>query len=414
MLCKIDPTVGGVSTDQKTRYFNIMCSLHEILTAGAGTSPTVNPVSTGGTKDTNYNCITTLANTDAGGWLTGASNFYDATTTYNATVGQEHMDVYRASGKSTYPNYRIVFTQNTSGYFSGQFTSYPGVRFLAGCTDADPSVDAWNADAEFQGHYQSAPTSVDTSITDATAATTYPDYELMLRFDRETEFTVASTANYVIISDQHQMWYFGIRTVSGWETSRTDNPPWVHFSYSRYINRNTPYVTNVDHWDRVAAFGSTIDETGTQGTSRIWHYSNAAATGPCAITGQYGASDYRVTGYSIILPIFSGTGQLESNWYGYDTITPPYSDSPVADPSTGLDVPPAYPVVFRIKGSATSTAMGVAPGIYKGMSGRVETISNYVTASSYTINGDTYIPHKTGLTTGDTHAPPDLWFIRSA
>ena len=114
MLCKIDPTVGGVSTDQKTRYFNIMCSLQEILTAGAGTSPTVNPVSTGGTKDTNYNCITTLANTDAGGWLTGASNFYDATTTYNATVGQEHMDVYRASGKSTYPNYRIVFTQNTS------------------------------------------------------------------------------------------------------------------------------------------------------------------------------------------------------------------------------------------------------------------------------------------------------------
>jgi hypothetical protein len=110
------------------------------------------------------------------------------------------------------------------------------------------------------------------------------------------------------------------------------------------------------------------------------------------------------------MPLFHSP--LNSNWGQYNSNSGYYyyADGVVADTSTGLSVPPVYPVVFCLNQMDNmSTAIGTAPGIYKGMNGTTAMTDYFVTGSSYTIGGETYIPIRTGNTTYK-----DLWFLRSS
>jgi hypothetical protein len=221
------------------------------------------------------------------------------------------------------------------------------------------------------------------------------------------------------------LWYFGIRTVGGWEINRTDNPPWVHFSYTRRENTNgittTTSSNQYNHTESAAAWGATINSAGTQfapgTTTGIFGSRTGTSTQTCAITGMDGWNRISMIGSTsyhsnriLRMPLFHSP--LNSNWGQYNSNSGYYyyADGVVADTSTGLSVPPVYPVVFCLNQMDNmSTAIGTAPGIYKGMNGTTAMTDYFVTGSSYTIGGETYIPIRTGNTTYK-----DLWFLRSS
>jgi hypothetical protein len=423
MLCTINPDVGGVATDQRSRHFNVMSSLIAILTASAGSTPTNNPVNSSGARDTNYNCVTVIGNTEAGGWTTSSGNYYGPAATFNASQARSYADVYRASGKSSYPWLRAAWTNYTYPYSaSGNFNNNPGIRYGCGCTTSDPSTTAFEST---EVNFRYTITSPGTGATTNTAigdwsGETFPNE--MLRFDEASEtYHVAATANYIVIATPRYFWYFGVRDVAPWETARTDNPPWVHFAYTREQNNGIHYV---EHTERVAAWSARISTDATQYAARIFgQYKSKQNNIGCAITGLSAALSGRSQSpgnefgsYYSIRPLFDT--ELTSNYGTLIVNTSPsvgyYAmfDTPVADPDSGLTVPPVFPVVFRCHGYSTASAsIGKAPGIYKGMFQNNVGYAQYVTAASYTIDGDTYVPVYSGH---NLDTARDLWLLRSA
>lgn len=428
MLCTINTQVGGVATDQKTRAFNFWNSFVEIVTASAGSTPVNNPVNTSGVRDTNYNCITVISNTEAGGWSESSGNFYNATATYNASQPRAYADVYRSSGKSTYPWYRVGFT-NYSYPYNNQFTSYPGLRTGCGCTSSDPATTAWES---AENNFKNSITSPATTLSAQTAVGEFGGETItdnMLRVDQVNQtFHVAATQDYIIITTNQYLWYFGIRTVAPWETGRSDNPPWVHFAYTRWSTQGTFGSSNTSHADRVAAFSSTLEQNNlTQRTPQLYGQYKTQQAIYSTITGSgfnlnnfttrmgyVPAGNHFVTGNTIPpiinTPLNSEYGQYAAS----DAPTGSYYvlwDGMVTDSATGLAVPPAFPVTFKIAYYSDGSTMGEAPGIYKGPFLSPNGKTNFITAASYNINGESYVPVYTGHTTVNYR---DLWFLRSA
>lgn len=414
MLCSINTEVGSVATDQKSRDFNFWSSFIAIVTASAGSTPSNKPVNSSGVRNNSYECITVLGNSEGGGWNTGTSNGFGPSATFNASAGANYADIYRTSGKSDYPYYRIAFGHYNAPYNSN-FTSYPGLDWSAGCTTSNPSTTTITS-AENNWYYGfSSPTSLMTAVGETLSYTNTTD---RLRTDQTGKtFYVACTQNYVIIAYDTCLWYWGIRSVGGWELSRTDNPPWVHFSYTRGTNYGTQ--ASQYHVEKAVAWSAGINSSATQQAAALYgHYQQG--TGYCGLTGQ------QENGYlpfynnfiggswnsykQICLPLFSSP--LASNYgpYNYGTNYPFPGESPIADSATGLNVPPVYPVVFKIADYQNNYyATGVVPGIYKGMCTTLAGLNQFVTAASYSIGSDTYIPIRTG-----TPTYPDLWLLRSA
>jgi hypothetical protein len=420
MLCQINPSVGSHADNGRSRAYNFWCSVHAIATAAAGSTPTVNPVNSSGTRNTSHNCITVLGNTEAGGWLAGTSNHYTASSTYNNNAGTIYLDLYRESGKSTYPWYRMCWWSSYN--YTNGFDSYPGFQYLNGCTSSNPTTTAiTSAESAFYGwplgsnQYGNNPTAVYHNVT-----TTNNEHSPRVEEAGKT-FLCAVTSNYIIISANDFLYYFGIRTVGGWELNRTDNPPWAHFFYTRrenYYGLSTSGSVNQNHTTKVAAWGATINAAGTQLAPQLFGQRSDISTHSCSLTGFTGwQSKTNVPGNlyqasrPIRTPLFntelnSNWGVYGGNWNSYYY----YTDSVVADTVTGLSVPPVYPVVFNLMdGNNNSAAIGTAPGIYKGMNGTAAYVNNFVTGATYTIGADTYYTVRSGR--ADYF---DLWFIRSA
>lgn len=418
MLCTVNTQVGGSGDDQKSRHFNLLSSIVAIATAAPGATPTNNPVNSAGTRNNSYNCITVLSNTEGGGWTAGTSNAFSPSATFNGSAAAQYLDLYRVSGKSTYPWYRIAMSAYVYP-FNSSFTTYPFIDYSAGCTTSDPSTVAIGSTENGFKYGFTSPSSY-SSITTAYDVSTWndPSNSQRIRFD-ETGKTwyVACTQNYLIIANDNSLWYWGIRSVGGWELARTDNPPWVHFTYSR---KNNYGVQNSDsHMDRSMAWSSGIRSDAVQQAAALYGQHNCGGS-TCCVTGQ-GENTYQPFMYQfpaplqnykgIRLPLFNSA--LSSNYGPYNTGSYSYTypnEAPIADSVTGLNVPPVYPVVFHIVDYQNGyVASGVAPGIYKGMCATAAALNQFVTAASYTIGSDTYVPIRSGHS-----SYPDLWMLRSA
>ncbi len=426
MLCTIDPAVGGHSGgDTRTNHFNVLASIHAIATAAAGSTPTNAPVNTSGTRNNSLNCITVISNTEAGGWLAGTSNFFTNAATFNISAATQWLDLYKESGKTSFPYYRLCFG-NPDYPFNSSFTSYPSTKWFAGCTTDNPATTAVTSSSTFYTNPNSQQyTSGATAICCNVSGT---ENEHRMRLDQSRTITVACTANYLIIVSPDYLFYFGLRTVGGWELSRVDNPPWVCFAYTRRentygIHNGTSNSNSANHTEYSAAWGATIDSAGTQHgagtTTGIFGNRCAKTTSGCAITGMEGHSYTRpFTGSGsyhsnrvLRQPLFQSP--LASNWGAYwaPGNYSGYWDGVVADTSTGLSVPPVYPVVFSLTNTGNqSYAIGTAPGILKGMGAPNAVTDYFITGSSYTIAGETYIPVRSG---NPSHGK-DVWFLRSA
>jgi hypothetical protein len=409
MLVSINTNPASESTDNKSRFFNFMASLYAVATcAAAGTPTAVRPVKTSdGTKNTNFNCITVISNTEAGGWTAGVSNNITPATAYSATSASLIVDLYNATGKATYPYYRQTFGNISYSFSGGSYETYPQLEYFQGCTSSDPSSVVYTSSGSYadQGAAFRRGTSQWTS---------YPD-SFMVDVTRSTNTTVyvAVTANYLIITTDHSMAYFGIRDQSGWELTRNDNPPWVVFGFCGRADNVNFVNNNTVHCDYYHAWASRITPIGTQSSpSKLGqHRQNDVGTTPHAITGvRYGSSDIgsywglsSATGN--MRPLFSLAYPAAGGTTGYGWAM----DPPTTDSVTGLSVPPAYPLVFQYSNGGSEAVSGRMPGCYRGMASTLAGLNYTVTATEYTIGGEAYTPIRTGNPTY-----PDLFFLRKA
>ena len=415
MLVTVNTEVGGVSTDQKSRYFNMLRCIHAVATAAAGSSPVVNPVNTsGGTLNGSYNCITVISNAEAGGWSNGVSTTTTANTAYNASAPAQWVDLYQTgTGKTTYPYLRASFG-NYDYPFNSSFTSYPRLQWRAGCSANNPTsvavtgTDIWN---QYTGVRN--PGSLTTAQYGA------------IRLDEASEtFYIAATANYIIITTTKAILHFGLRTVSGWELSKNDNVPWCSFAYGRGGAENW-CLTNNNHQEYAMMFGMGIKYDGTfpVTTSQLWggYHDYVSYSTPCWLTHQMGGSPQyggkyesynsltQINSYTLLrelIPngLYSNVSTASYNYYNQ-------SEPPVTDPITGLTVPAAYPIVFSGFRTDNQTGVqGTAYGIMRGPNMYKAGLDYYITASEYTINGESWVPVRTG---GGT-SYPDLFFLRKA
>lgn len=398
---------SGVSSDVKTRSFNILCSLHSLATCAAGGTPTaVNPAISGtATKNASFNCIKLLSNTEAGGWNVGISNSVTAATTYDAGLSSPFVDLYRDSGKSSYPWYRYVLGHGTYPYSDGSFTSYAQMEVYAGCTSSNPASSGYTSNSGFGSGTGSTAVIRNSSSGSYTSSPTQAIFQAA--GNGTNEVYAAVTANYIILTYTGQIYYYGIRDQAGWELGRTDNPAWASFAASGDAGSSYHAINNAQHSEWAWAFMATINNSGiTSGASKRG-YQRTYESGYNAITGQTGSSasnnqfNSPNTGY--LRPLFP-MGYPSQNSVGYGWA----QEAPVTDPVTGLTVPPAYPIVFNY-GDGSQTCSGQIPGIYKGMSQDVTGLNFYVTASEYTIGGQAYVPVRTASVNY-----PELFFLRKA
>lgn len=437
MLVKINTQIGGVSTDQKTRAFNFWSSLHAVATAAAGSTPVVNPVNTSAVKNTSYNCITVLSNAEAGGWSTGTSNTITSATTYNASGSAYNVDLYNNSGKSTYPYYRINFTQAYA--FNSSFTSYPWSWSYCGHTNFDPTTTAISSDTIINSG--SGGGFNPTTCTGAGSATSYPnvtyprvdiDYAYNSTTGGQilgsTEIYVASTSGYLIIATPYDIWYFGTRTVSPWELGRTDNPPWVNFGWSCGSGNLTSYYFSSQQGNHYFGWTSLIssDLTAVSAPRRLGmgDITSSLSSYGHHFTGQDSStsikSNSNATVNSGLMPATHPLLYTNSAYYGTG-ISPSYParwDGPVTDTATGQQVPPAYPLWFSAMTDVSSgnpnttyqTSQGIIQGILRGPTQTPAGLTAMITAADYVIGSSTYVPVKIGTGNGQL----DCFFIRKA
>lgn len=389
-----------------------MCALHSVATCAAGGTPTaVNPTNTSGVKNTSYNCITVLSNTEAGGWTAGTSNNVTAATAYSASAASLVVDLYAASGKSTYPYLRQTFGNFSYSFGSGTFSSYYQLQWYQGHTANNPASVAYTSDTSFYNGTSSV-------IRPTGSWTSDPvNFPLTVSNSGDTIY-LAVTANYLIIVTPGGMCYFGLRNQAGWEVSRTDNPPWCAFAFQ---DCNSGFMaTNASHTDYNYAWMAGINQAGTQQAPAKRGNENSYSTSPHMATGQgYSTNQFyswnNTTTY--IRPLFSLS--YPSSSYG-QTLASGYNwspDAPITDPVTGLTVPPAWPITYSWSNGTTPniySCSGQIPGIYKGMSHTAAGLTYFANATEYVIGGTSYIPVKTGDRAGTFTNYPDLFLLRKA
>lgn len=394
-----------VPNNALTRAFNFLCALHSLATCAAGATPTaVNPVSSSNsTKDTNFNCIKLLSNTEAGGWTAGASNNMTAATAYSASAGAVLVDLYRDSGKTTYPWYRYTIGTNSYTFGGGNFATYSQLEIWGGSSGSssmNPATTGFGSDSS----YINGSTSFVRGTTNWGSSLAQQPLNIGAGHN---EIYVAVTANYLIISQPNQMVYYGIRNQAGWELSRTDNPAWASFGFTGDNGSDYHVVTNGQHTEWCWAWMSTINNVGTTAGPGKRGSQKSYETGMNVITGQQyngsGNNQFNSPNGGYLRPLFP-MGYPSRNSVGYGWAP----EAPVTDPVTGLTVPPAYPIVYNY-GDSSGTCSGQIPGIYKGMSADATGLNTYVTASEYVIDGQTYVPVRTANTNY-----PELFFLRKA
>ena len=283
---------SGVATTTRTRTFNFMSAIHSLATCAAGGTPVaVNPVDSGTlAKNTNFNCIKLISNTEAGGWTAGVSNNITPSSTFSASAGSLRVDLYKDSGKSSRPWYRWTIGHDQYPYNSGSFDSYRQLQLWCGHAANNPASTAWNSEAQYYNQYSGTGLGWAWDSTWTNNPTQRP-------FDAAAGYniTVAITANYIILSQDNQMYYYGIRQQAGWELGRTDNPAWATFGFCGDNGAGDHVRQNYSHTDWALAFMATIDSSGNQASAGqrgtyVWN-----STGMNAITGQqYYATDVNI------------------------------------------------------------------------------------------------------------------------
>lgn len=428
MLCRINATIGA--TDVKAQTINLLRCIQAVCTAAAGSTPSVVPVTAPSTNGTGDCIVEVISNAEAGGWTSSAST--TVTTGYSATnASPYYVDLYNASGKTTYPYHKVTFATNLTTYtFSNaSYATYPFLDMVIGFHTAttmdgnyfsgftsygtSAAVDnysAWTGRCITNGYAANQPTAANTDTTRWLRSST-------------GEMLIASTANYIILIGALGINYFGVRSNAAWENSYTNNPYVAGFTYNVVTpTNNTP--TSASSANQLAVFGYGVDTTGavspaaprwrhgyynpTQGTTAYFNNCPISGGGNGSSAG-YGIANY---GYGTYCG-FSGPIMP----FGLRSATANTMVGPSTDTATGANVPPAYPIVVNYSGSvnnwqipnASALTGMVLPGLYRSLAGSDAYMNlYYTTGTTYVVGTENYYPYTVGTNT----AYKDLFLIR--
>jgi hypothetical protein len=209
------------------------------------------------------------------------------------------------------------------------------------------------------------------------------------------------------------VFYMGLRETQAWENSQPDNVPWVAWQYMAGSTNNNGYFANQRFPpNNIAAHMCTMNNLmQVQTPAKIYRSVNKGVNGQVFFTTM---QDRALTAYN---SAYRGDGVV---WKEIDTplfytrrmdnITANTSNNiytPVFDPVTGLQVPPAYPIKISRSYTGDFNAGGACRGIYKSLSMPYATIKQVWQSpnQTFTIGSDTYIPFCL-----DT----DMWLVRFA
>lgn len=426
MLVKINPSLGTGNNSNYLWAYNFMRCIDAIVTASAGSTPSVNPLTAASTYDTGTNLITSvISNAEAGGWTRSSSyNLVDSTyTTTKFTDYSYKADYYNATGKSAYPYKK--FTLKPQQYTT--WNSYPYLDFVYGVhTATDYSGTAGYAYTGFdytttsfniceagqnQGYvpWANAFPLVFTTTRTGTVGTANVDYN---------EYLVAATQDYIIIMNAfNSILYAGTRTTQPWENSYSNNPPIVGWCANSTVYYSTSYQVNTKFMWTLS-----MDGTGAVRTTplKAWHYVTSTEGNYVQQLSQtvvHGASN---VGVNAIRPVgdLSGGPIMRSCAYSASISgVPGFRQPPVTD-SSGALVPPAVPINMMLAHQSTVSAYtyynagGSCLGIYKSLGGSDAYMNNYYTSTSqvFTVGSDSYVPYLSGTDT----LYRDMYLVRKA
>jgi len=423
MLCKINPTIGG-ATDQKARALNFLRALQAICTAPAGSTPSVPSQTAPTASPSGTNVITeVISNTESGGWALSPST--NITSNYNTSFASPYqLDLYRDSGKATYPYRKLSFRTHPAFLFNGTFTSYPRLWASYGFNTA---VDA--SGNYLLGTDRTAFTSAVTNRYRQDAnydgqATDAATYNRMLAVD-QTEWLIASTERYFMalsgntVNGAGTFMYIGLRTTNTWEDQYDDNPPLVSLTYD-----GTEQYSAASPGVGYKAWMRTFQTTGTVNSLPAWYGTEiggwnaygfptdpGSLTPTCPLSGWYNSTgsinSARASqfywGNSLAVPVLP-MGMMRSKFRDNTTMI-----GPVTDPSTGTLVPPAFPLMVSRNVQNSQNPGGSLIGVYKGLSGTDTFMQQYYTpGQTFVINNEPYYAYAIGNDTNHR----DMFLIR--
>lgn len=232
-------------------------------------------------------------------------------------------------------------------------------------------------------------------------------------------FTTATNGNgdsggaYRMNYDRYgNIFYMGLRETQAWENSQPDNVPWVCWHYMSELDGTGSYAYNHYPQNNVAAFMNTVNNSMVVQTPAkicrsvnkdFWQvfFSTPVDRALTAYSTAY-TKDYNNYYKELDTPLFytrrmsNLTANTTNNLY-----------TPVYDSTTGLQVPPAYPIKVSRSYTGDFNAGGACRGIYKSVSMPYATIKQIWQSpnQTFTIGSDTYLPFCL-----DT----DMWLVRYA
>ena len=240
MLVKINVNPDGVTYGYRRRHINFMRAVGAVATAPAGSTPSVHPfngtISDYATTavDSTKDCIVdVIANTEAGGWEANSYDYNVMNSNPNWAHYYAQLGLYKPSGKSQYPYYKILISDDsdnlnssfgsTSGVTAQNDTLYRvAARIRAGVAENESQlnnrtsfasrVDTGNVNGtSYNSHY----THVVTYLTNGKRSIDQ-DFNLMKgqnvgNYDpRSDEYWIACTADYFCIIGHDGIFYFGL------------------------------------------------------------------------------------------------------------------------------------------------------------------------------------------------------------
>lgn len=429
MLCKINATLGG-ATDERARAINWLRAVQAICTAPAGSTPSVASVTTPTASPSigvsgSVNVITeVISNVEAGGWTSSAST--NVTSNYNNSFASPYqVDLYRNSGKATYPYRKMSFRTNPWYVFSASYTSYPWIMASHGFNTATDATGNYllGTTVNYPANGVTNTWKMEVNGTSSTE-TNANGYHNILRIN-VGEWLIASTERYFMAlsgsaanGNAGTFMYIGLRTTNSWEDQYDDNPPLASATYDGSQQWSTGIGTNVSAWMR------TFQTTGVVNSNSAWYSIPSVAWPGLAQAPTIAAymcpfSAYNTTsnswntyndasyyyGNTLQIPIIPGYwGMMRSKHRNNNTMI-----GPVTDPSTGSFVPPAFPLTIARNVQNSQNPGGTLIGVYKSMGGTDTFMQQYYTpGQTFVINSEAYYAYAIGNDT--TYR--DLFLIR--
>jgi hypothetical protein len=427
MLCKINCTLGG-ATDERARAINFLRAVQAICTAPAGSTPSVASVSTPTASPVigtggSVNVITeVISNTEAGGWSVSSST--NITSNYSNTFASPYqLDMYRDSGKATYPYRKLSFRTNPRYAFSSSYTTYPIIVASHGFNTAPDASGNYQLGTTFDLPVSGGVTNryrFDVNWHDADANAMNYCYTLR---PNSGEYLIASTERYFIAisgglgGTAGTLTYIGLRTTNSWEDQYDDNPPLASLTYDGGGLHANSSGTYASAWMR------TFQTTGQQNSQPAWYrvgnsgyqYGNPTTTGdtmdPLSGYASTGGSwnDYRNAlmwwGNQLQVPMLPGyIGMMRSKLRAETVMV-----GPVVDPATGTLVPPAFPITVARNVQNSQNPGGTLIGLYKSLGGTDTFMQLYYTpGQTFIVNNEAYYAYALGNDTNNR----DLFLVR--